>query len=75
MPYAVIEDMYSTLTLEKQKEVYDFLCYLVSDRAEKTKKSPKSSYHNGFFELFGSNTDFPEETEDNPPVLDAEELF
>ena len=30
MPYAVIQNMYDSLTAEKQKEVYDFICFLVS---------------------------------------------
>lgn len=30
MPYTVIQNMYDSLTVEKQKEVYDFICFLVS---------------------------------------------
>lgn len=75
MPYALVEDMYNSLTLEKQKEVYDFLCFLLSSNKKAHASSPKESYHKGFFELFGSNPDFPSTPEDMPPVLNAEELF
>lgn len=75
MPYAVIENMYSSLTIEKQKEVYDYLCFLVSTDKKNEVVSPESSYHKGFFDLFGINSDFPEEPVDMPPALNEDELF
>ena len=28
MPFSTLENIYTSLTLEKQKEAYDFICYL-----------------------------------------------
>lgn len=75
MPYAVIENMYSSLSLEKQKEVYDYLCFLISQNSKSRASSPEQSYHKGFFNLFGSNNDFANEAVDLKPELDEEELF
>ena len=76
-PYSSIERMYSVLNVEKKKEVYDFLCFLVSQSTEITKPlSPKDSYSQGFFELFGSCTDNSfVEPEDHIAELSEDELF
>ena len=71
MPYAMIENMYNSLTIEKQRDVYDYLCFLVSRNSKKEAVPPERAYHKGFFDLFGSNADFPEEPSDMPPVEEA----
>lgn len=48
MPYSVIENMYKSLTAEKQSEIYDYLCFLVSKK-DNLKQNAKSSYSNDFF--------------------------
>ncbi|MBP5176513.1 MAG: hypothetical protein ILP07_11475 [Treponema sp.] len=51
-------NMYASLNAEKQREVYDFLSFLVSQTADAKKPaSPVDSYSKGFFDLFGSCTD------------------
>ena len=53
-PYSAIEKMYTALTLDKQREVFDFLCFLTAQNAApKQKTTPKESYSAGFFDLFG----------------------
>lgn len=45
MPYAMIEKMYSSLTSDKQEEVYDFICYLFSKQEETQQASmPEKTY-------------------------------
>lgn len=56
MPYSLIENMYKSLTAEKQSEIYDYLCFLVSKK-DNLKQNAKSSYSNDFFSLFGSVKD------------------
>ena len=70
-------NMYASLNAEKQKEVYDFICFLVSQNAEvKKNASPVDSYSKGFFDLFGSCTDDSfEEPKDCVAELREDELF
>ena len=70
-------NMYASLNAEKQKEVYDFICFLVSQNAEVKKNvSPVDSYSKGFFDLFGSCTDdLFEEPKDCVAELREDELF
>ncbi len=60
-PYTAFEkvaSMYASLNAEKQKEVYDFLSFLVSQNAKVKKNiSPVDSYSKGFFDLFGTCKD------------------
>ncbi len=61
MPYAVIEKMYSSLSLKKQKE---------------TVKDIHNSYHEGFFNLFGCcDDDSFVEPEDMVAVDCEDDLF
>ena len=39
MPYALIQNMYDSLSAEKQKEVYDFICFLASASSGSTDES------------------------------------
>ena len=76
-PYSAIEKMYTALTLDKQREVFDFLCFLTAQNAApKQKTTPKESYSAGFFDLFGACSD---ETFVAPPdeaaLLNEDELF
>ena len=78
MPYATIENMYTSLTTEKQREVYDFLCFLVAQTngTQSAQPSPIESYSEGFFDLFGSCTDETfVEPQDFVATINEDELF
>ena len=50
MPYAAIEDIYETLSSEKQREVYDFIRFLAAQAGRKVSPStPIESYSDDFF--------------------------
>lgn len=77
MPYKVIEDLYGALTVREQKEVYDFLCFLVS-RRNNPLHSPAQvgQYSKGFFSIFGSLDDPSfEEPQDEELYEREDELF
>ena len=58
MPYAAIEDIYETLSYEKQREVYDFIRFLAEQAGRKVSPStPIESYSDDFSALFGSLDD------------------
>jgi DnaJ-class molecular chaperone len=58
MPYADIEDIYETLSSEKQREVYDFIRFLAEQAGRKVSSStPIESYSDDFSALFGSISD------------------
>ena len=58
MPYAAIEDIYETLSSEKQREVYDFIRFLAAQAGRKVSPStPIESYSDVFSALFGSISD------------------
>jgi hypothetical protein len=58
MPYAAIEDIYETLSSEKQREVYDFISFLAAQASRKVSpSSPIESYSDDFSALFGSISD------------------
>ena len=58
MPYAAIEDIYETLSSEKQREVYDFIRFLAAQAGRKVSPStPIESYSDDFSALFGSIND------------------
>jgi len=49
MPYAAIEDIYETLSSEKQREVYDFIRFLAAQAGRKVSPStPIESYSDDF---------------------------
>ena len=77
MPYTVIEKMYSSLSLEKQKEVYDFIRFLLFiDKSKNVVNDIRSSYSEGFFDLFGScDDDSFVEPKDMVAVDCEDELF
>ena len=58
MPYAAIEDIYETLSSEKQREVYDFILFL-ANRSKRNipQNTPAESYSDDFFSLFGCIND------------------
>ena len=58
LPYAAIEDIYETLSSEKQREVYDFIRFLAAQASRKVSpSSPIESYSDDFSALFGSISD------------------
>ena len=58
MPYAAIEDIYETLSPEKQREVYDFILFLANmPKRNSHRNTPTDSYSDVFFSLFGSADD------------------
>lgn len=78
MPFAAIENIYAGLTEEKQKEAYDFICFLASRKPVSTDRasSPKDSYSPGFFALFGSCRDESfVEPQDFAATVNEDELF
>ena len=77
MPFSVIEDMYESLTLEKQQELYDYLCFLVSKSDNlKQEYTSKNTYSKEFFTLFGKLQDSSfVEPEDNLELENGDELF
>ena len=78
MPFDVLEDIYAGLTEEKQKEAYDFICFLASRSsfAGTRPVSPKDSYSPGFFSLFGSCKDETfVEPQDFAATINEDELF
>ena len=77
MPFSVIEDMYESLTLEKQQELYDYLCFLVSKNGNlKQEYTSKNTYSKEFFTLFGKLQDSSfVEPEDNVELENGDELF
>ena len=77
MPFSVIEDMYESLTLEKQQELYDYLCFLVSKSGNlKQEHTSKDTYSKEFFTLFGKLKDSSfVEPEDNVELESGDELF
>ena len=77
MPYAVIEKMYSSLSLERQKEVYDFISFLMFfEKQKEAVNDSRNSYHKGFFDLFGCcDDDSFVEPEDMVAVDCEDELF
>lgn len=77
MPYSIIENMYKSLTAEKQSEIYDYLCFLVSKKDNlKQSENAKSLYEGEFFSLFGSVKDSTFVEPEDAPAFDKEdELF
>lgn len=75
MPYSVIENMYKSLTVEKQEELYDYLCFLISKKDNLRENGSKENKQE-FFSLFGSVTDPTFVEPEDAPILDKEdELF
>lgn len=56
MPYAILENAYSTLTEIEQKEVVDFVMYLISKR-QKKEETPQSPDFSFVDNMFGSLSD------------------
>lgn len=72
MPYSTIENMYKSLTLEKQEELYDYLCFLVSKKSNLKENNSEESQKN-FFSLFGSINDPTFKDSEDLPIFDKED--
>ena len=77
MPFYKVKNMFDTLTPEKQKEAYDFICFLIHTQDENLEfASSREAYSEGFFELFGRCKDETfVEPDDFPPSELEDELF
>ena len=73
MPYAAMVEEAKKLSYEEQLNLMAVLVDLMksknkSEASASEKKDYSDTYHAGFFDLFGSNPDFPSEPDDMPPA-------
>lgn len=68
MPYTMIEKMYTSLSVERQREAYDYICYLFTkDDNRHNISQTKKTYSQSLAEFRSKYTDLLE----NPDEADA----